>query len=74
MKVVDKSGREIYISVYGKYEDDIQIDEAYYVDTEEDVPDDVIAYIYENYASEMYDQWYENKVCEAEYYYDDIER
>lgn len=70
MKVKDKDGREIQISVSGRYEDDIQIDEAYYVDSEEEVLDDVIDYIQSQYADEIYQEWYENKCGEAEYLYE----
>jgi hypothetical protein len=70
MKVKDKSGRQIEISVYGRYEDDIQIDEAYYTDSEEEVSDETLDYIYSQYADAMYEEWYDNKVGEAEYYYE----
>lgn len=70
MLVKDKNGREIEITVYGRYGDDIEIDEAYYTDTDEEVGEDVIEYIYENYADEMYEEWVDHMVGIAESRYE----
>ena len=71
MIVKDKSGREIEISVYGQYEDDIEITDAAYCDNlDEEVPDSVIDYIMDKYASEIYNEWFENQCGAAEYYYE----
>jgi hypothetical protein len=71
MLVTDKQGREVEIEIYGRYEDDIEITEAQYVDESlGEVSDETIDYILDTYSSEIYDEWFENKVCEAEYYYD----
>ena len=66
MRVYDKNEREIYLSVYGKYRDDIQAQEAYYVDTGAEVPEDVVEYLMEAYAPEIDQEWIENKMSEAE--------
>jgi len=71
MLVKNKLGQEIEIeSIYGKYENDIQIGCAYYVDTNKDISDEDLEYIYENYQQELYEKWYENQACQAEYYWD----
>ena len=70
MLVKDKRGNEIEISVYGQYEDDIQIDQADYVHSDDEVPESTIDYILDTYASEIYQEWYENKVGEADYYHE----
>lgn len=66
-RVKDSNGRDVYISVYGKYEDDIQIDEAFYDDeVGGDVPDEEIDFIFDNYSDAIYDDWFENQVGAAE--------
>lgn len=71
MIVKNKDGREIEIeSVYGKYDDDIQIEEAYYVDTGEEVSEKDIDYIMDAYSSEIYDMWFQNGIMAAEYYWE----
>ena len=73
MLVQDSKGREVEISVYGRYDDDIQIDEAVYVDGDEEVPEEEIEYISETYADEIYQEWTENQACAAEAYYDSLQ-
>lgn len=67
------NNKEVYVSVYGKYDDDIQIDEAYYMDTETPLTDSEIEQVMNDYSSEIYEEWYENQVCAAEYYRDSME-
>jgi hypothetical protein len=62
----NKQGEEIELELYGKYDDDIQVSNAYYADKEGEVSDDEIEYIMEYYSSEIYEQWYQNKVGESE--------
>lgn len=65
-----KSGREVEFVVWGIYEDDIQVDDAFYVDDiegKEEVSDDDLDYIQDKYASEIYQEWLENQICAAEY-------
>lgn len=73
MVVKAKDGRAVEISTYGKHSDDIQIDSAVYVDSGEDVPDEVVEEIYDRYSSDIYEDWYMNKVSEAEYAADAME-
>lgn len=70
MIVKDKKGNEIEISIGGAYEDDIQIEEAAYFDSDDEVSDETIDYILDTYADEIYTEWYENKAGEAESYYE----
>ena len=60
MEIKNKDGREIEVSVYGKYDDDIQIEEAYYTDDNSDASDEDIEYIYNTYGDELYQLWYES--------------
>jgi hypothetical protein len=62
----NKNGDGIELEVYGKYDDDIQVSDAYYTHKEGEVSDDEIEYVMENYSSEIYEQWYQNKVGESE--------
>lgn len=62
----DKTGRVIDISIYGA-RDDIQIDSAVYEDTGEDVPDEVIDYLYDHYSDALYELCEENAIADAEF-------
>ena len=69
MIVKDKNGREIEVNgVYGSYADDIQIEEAYYIDTQEDVDDSLLDYIYNTYHSEIFEAWLDRQIGYAEAY------
>lgn len=70
MLVMDSTGRQAQIEVYGKHDDDIQIVEAYYLDTGEDLHDEEVDYIMRTYDSEIYQEWYENQIAAAEAYHD----
>ncbi len=71
MIVKNRLGQEIEItSIYGQYDDDIQIDACNYVDSDNEVSDEDIEYIYENYQDSLYETWHENKVSQAEAYYE----
>ena len=70
MIVKDQSGREIEISVSGRYDDDIQIEEASYVDSDEEVSEETIEFIQDKFADKIYEEWYENKACESEYFFE----
>ena len=73
MIVKDKNNREVEITVSGRDHDDIEISDAIFVDNpDEEVPDEVVDYIWDTYADDLYQEWYENMVCEAEYYYDSL--
>lgn len=68
MLVKDSKGKKVeIISVYGKYEDDIRIEEASYVSSGKEVPDSEIDYIQDKYAAQIYDMWFENRVGAAEF-------
>jgi len=73
MIVKDKDNREIEISVCGRYDDDIEISDAYYLDSDnEEVSDETIDYIMDAYSDDIYQEWYENQVCAAEYLADSL--
>lgn len=68
--ITDSKGREVYISVYGRDADDIEIDEAYYVDNNDDVPEKEIEYIMDVFSDEIYDKWYDLQIGYAESFYE----
>ena len=71
MIVHDKNNRELEIDGLSGAEDDIQIDSIYYTDNpDEEVSDEVVDYIMDTYAAELYNEWFQNQVCAAEYAYD----
>jgi hypothetical protein len=61
-----KDGREVEFSVFGRYEDDLTIDDAYFVDSDEEVSQQDIDYIEKNYAQEIYEKWLEDQIARAE--------
>lgn len=65
-------GREVELSVHGE-SDDIQIDEARFVDDGSDCDDEVIEYIYERYADELYTEFMDRAVMRAEAWADSME-
>ncbi len=66
MYVKLQDGREIEISVYGKYVDDLQFD------CDEELDDDAVEHIQTNYADEMYEEWMEQRITQADYYLCDL--
>lgn len=61
--------REIEISVYGDF-DDVQVSEAFYTDTKEDVPDYIIDLLLDENAGNVYEYLYEKQVMNAETYFE----
>jgi len=70
MLVNDSQGREVEIQVGGRYEDDIQIEEATYVNSDIEVSEEEIDYIYETYPDSLYEAWLEMGIRRAEDYCD----
>ena len=68
--ITDKNGRELIVSVSGKYQDDIQIDSLEYRDSDEEVSEEVYDYVMDNYGDVLYELWYQDKICEAESRYE----
>jgi hypothetical protein len=69
-RITDSQGREVEIRVTGRYDDDIQISDAWYVDTTApDIVNDVeLQYICDNYQTELYEMWVESKVQEIDFW------
>jgi hypothetical protein len=67
--VKDQEGREITLLVRGNHEEP-QIDEAQFVDSDDDVPDSTIEWIYSYYAEELSDEAHQYNVGRAEAIYD----
>lgn len=72
MIFTDKDGREIELEVSGRYEDDVQIDNAWYTnaDDKEDVTDDTLDYIRDTQGDKLVDLWFEHQRDEADFRYD----
>lgn len=73
MTVKDQDNKEVEIeSVFGKYEDDIQW-EGFYVDSiEAMLSDETIDYITKEYSQELYEEWMDNKIGQADFYMDEL--
>lgn len=65
-KITDSKGREVEITVYGKYEDDIEISTATYVDDDSDLPEEEVDHVLNHYQDAIYEMWYENRCGAAE--------
>jgi len=63
-----KDGREVELEVGGKYSDDIQVESAFYVDNGLEVIDSDVEYLQENYGDEFYEEWYEGKIGESDFF------
>lgn len=64
------NGRQIEITDinYGKHDPvDSFIESAYYLDTEEELTEEELIKLTDE--TDFYQDWYEHKICEAEYYY-----
>lgn len=71
MLVRNSKNEELEITgVCGRYEDDIEITDIQYVNRDDEVSDEDVDYVMNNYASDIYDMWYENQVGAAEYLYE----
>lgn len=67
IKAKDQHGRALEFSVFGRYEDDIEIDEIYYLDeTLGEVDDETVDYVLNAYSTEIYEEWQENMIARAE--------
>ena len=60
------NNREIEIQVYGRYADDLTVESAQYLDGNDEVSDEVVDEIMNSYADEIYIDWYESRMAEAE--------
>lgn len=67
MRLKDKDGRELEIRVWGNNEEDIQIDDAWYVDTNEVPTEEVLQQLEYTYSKEIYEQWYEENAERLDY-------
>lgn len=65
-------GREVEVEVGGKYADDIQVESAAFVNSAEEVPEDCIEELQENYADEMYEEWMFRRQQDADFYMCDL--
>jgi hypothetical protein len=61
-----KDGRQVEFSVFGRYEDDLTIDDIYFTESEDEVSQEDIDYIEKTYAQEIYENWIEDQIARAE--------
>jgi hypothetical protein len=67
MIITYEDGRQIQIeSVHGEM-DDIQIDGAFWIDTGEDIEDEIVYWIYENCYDSLYDMWFEKQIAAIDF-------
>lgn len=60
------SGREVEVAKVSGEEDDIQIDQAFYTDTQDEVTDEDLEEIYTMYPEMLFEKWYEREIAAAE--------
>jgi hypothetical protein len=66
MIITDSNGKQVYVRVSGRYVDDLEITDAYYIDDDTEVSDDEIDFIMDNYQEEMSEAWFENQCSMAD--------
>ena len=64
--ILDSQGREVEVSVSGA-EDDVQIDEISYVDSDEEVPESEVEFIMDNYQDALYEKWLDRQIGRADF-------
>lgn len=71
MTVKNKEGREIEITeMEGEFNEGVYCVQGYYIDTGEEITEQDLDYITDSYQSDLYDHWYQDRVCQAEYCYE----
>lgn len=66
IKAEYKGKKVIIEDVRGVYEEDIEFS-AYFEETGEEIDDyDILSILHNDYASDIWSEWYENKISEAE--------
>jgi hypothetical protein len=70
MILKDNNGKEVELHAVMHDHDDIEIIEAYYVDTGIALSDDEIDELQDSNHSEIYQEAYENAVMAAEYHFE----
>lgn len=71
MIVKDSKGREIELSVQGTFEEPYIVD-AYFVDSGDEVDDETVTYIYDNYQAMLMGEAFQYQVARAEDYADSL--
>ena len=67
---------EIDVTAYGQYEDDIQLEVDSVIDedgeevTDDDLIETLVEIVSDRHADTIHESWYENKVGEAESYFE----
>lgn len=69
--IVLYKNREVELGrVFGRHHDDLELESAFWVDTNEELDDEDFEYVCDFFAEEIYEMWYDRNVMEAEYAYD----
>jgi hypothetical protein len=66
MLVTDQFGLELTVLVRGNHEEP-EIEEIQYVDSDEEVPEEVVEYVQDRYAIELSEEAHQYQVMRAEY-------
>ena len=68
MLLKDEAGNVVEVMVAGTACDDVWIEEAYYTDSEELVSEQTIEWLMDRYAGDIEEEYYMNRVAEADFY------
>lgn len=72
MILKDKKGNPLEVFVNGEF-NDITIEDICYLDSDDDVPEETMQYVYDTYSDELRDA-YMDKLMDAANAYNDYER
>lgn len=65
--VIMFNDREVEISVYGQHSDDVQIDSAVYLDTNEDLTDAEVDELYEYFQDQIDEAWFNLQLLRGDF-------
>jgi len=68
MLLKDETGNVVEVVVAGTACDDVWIEEAYYTDSDEIVSEQTIEWLMDRYSGDIEEEYYMNRVAEADFY------
>jgi hypothetical protein len=68
IKAKDQAGRALEFSVSGRHDDDLEINEIYYLEGDDQVDDETCEWVLDAYATEAHEYWREACQSAAEDY------
>ena len=70
IKAKDQAGRALEFNVCGRHEDDLEVDEIYYLEGEDKVSDETVEFVLNEYATQAHEYWIDQRIGAAEDYYE----